>query len=486
MPEFNPRARTMLIAGGTVIDAVADRPLFSHDVLIQGSRIVAIAPANQLETEGDTTVINAAGKFLIPGLMNANVHLFGLHALEGYARHWGHYDDLILESAQVALRSGITTVFDTWGPRRHLINVRDQIASGHGIGSRIFCAGNIIGFDGPFSADFFPKAADVASTSFVRKVNAIWVENVGRHLMWLTPEEVAIEVGKYIKGGIDFIKYASNEHYPGAFIAFSPHSQRAIVEEAHRAGLTAQAHSMSVEGLRLAIEAGCDLVTHCNITGSTRIPTETLDAMVTRGTGAVVFPFTERRFQLIMRTVSETERTIWRASDTNVRNMIKAGARLMLANDGSVVTSEWAEDPQFGNSWITVPDEDNLCQLATGHFAWFKAMEEKECPPLEMLRAATKNIAVAYGLEGDLGTLEAGKRADIIILDKNPLEAAENYRSIHFVIKDGMLVDREGLPQKRIMTKQEEAPFPEESSYIPFCASSAFPACPMCIPRRDR
>lgn len=481
MPDSIPRP--MLITGGTVIDAVADRPLVSHDILIRGSRIAAIAPVNQLESVSNATVIDAAGKFLIPGLMNANVHLFGLHALEGYARYWGQYDDLILESAQVALCSGLTTVFDTWGPRRNLINVRDQIASGQKVGSRIFCAGNIVGFDGPFSPDFFPKATDVASASFVRKVNSIWVENVGRHLMWLTPEEVAVEVAKYIKNGINFIKYASNEHYPGAFIAFSPYSQRAIVEEAHRAGLTAQAHSMTVEGLRLAIEAGCDLVTHCNITGCTRIPTETLDTMVKRGTGAVVFPFTERRFQLIMRTVSQTEKTIWRASDTNVRNMIKAGARLMLANDGSIVTSEWTEDPQFGNSWITVPDEDNLCQLATGHFAWFKAMEEKGCSPLEMLRAATKNIAVSYGLERDLGTLEAGKLADIVVLDKNPLESAENYRTIHLIVKDGMLVDREALPQNRLVTKSKEPPAREESSYIPFCGTGTFPACPMCIPR---
>src|SRR6202035_4635298 len=116
-----------------------------------------------------------------------------------------------------------------------------------------------------------------------------WVENVGRHLMWLTPEQVGQEVRAYIARGIDFIKYASNDHWPGAFLAFSPRAQAFIVEEAHRVGITAQAHSMSVEGLRVAIEAGCDLITHCNITGPVSIPQATLELFAARRTGAVVF-----------------------------------------------------------------------------------------------------------------------------------------------------------------------------------------------------
>ncbi len=83
------------------------------------------------------------------------------------------------------------------------------------------------------------------------------VENVGRQLMWLTPAEVAAEVDAYIRLGIDFVKYASNEHSGtsgGAFLAFSPDVQSAIVDAAHAAGRPAQAHSMSTEGLRIAVK----------------------------------------------------------------------------------------------------------------------------------------------------------------------------------------------------------------------------------------
>jgi imidazolonepropionase-like amidohydrolase len=475
---------SLLIAGATLIDGVAEQPLQDRSIWIDGGRIKAIGGRDELGVPPTVQVIDARGKYAIPGLMNANVHLFMAINLEGIARYLDRYEEVIAESAQVALKHGLTTVFDTWGPRRALMAVRDRINAGAIPGSRVFCAGNIIGLDGPFSLDFFPKALEVATAAFAKRINAIWVENVGRHLMWLTPEQVAKEVRAYIGRGIDFIKYASNDHFPGAFLAFSPRQQAAVVEAAHRAGLTAQAHSMSVEGLRIAIEAGCDLVTHCNITGPVPIPDTTLELFAQRKTGAVIFPFMKRGLDWIMANVSEAERTMWQASDTNARNLIRSGAPLLLANDGGIVMPEWSTDPQWGKTWVTAPSEDNLATLATGHFVWFKAMEEKGCPPMEMLRAATRNIAVAYGKDQDLGTIQPGKIADMLILDKNPLQAAEHYRSIHSVIKDGTVVDRDALPLNPILTRPMEPPTDAEASYVPFLVSSAkFPMCPMCMCR---
>jgi cytosine/adenosine deaminase-related metal-dependent hydrolase len=98
-------------------------------------------------------------------------------------------------------------------------------------------------------------------------------------------------------------------------------------------------------------------------------------------------------------------------------------------------------------------------------------MEEKGCRPMEMLRAATKNIAVAYGKDKDLGTLEEGKVADVVILDEDPLQAAENYARIHMVIKDGCVVDRDALPNKPILTRPIEPPAEEEAFFIPAIAT---------------
>lgn len=473
---------SLLISGATVIDGVAATPAEGQSIWIEGARIKAIGRRDDLGAPPTIKVIDGRGKFVIPGLMNANVHLLCDVRLESVARHLGRFDELIVEAAQVALKNGQTTVFDTWGPRKHLIAVRDRIAAGEIAGSRIFCAGNIVGLDGPFSEDFnfFSKGMGAASDPFARRINAIWVENVGRYLMWLTPEQVALEVRAYLGKGIDFIKYASNDHVPGAFLAFSPQAQELIVEEAHKAGTTAQAHTMSVEGLRIAVESGCDLIQHANNTGPIPIPDSTLELMSQRKTGAVIFPYTQRRLEWFMKKndsyIVHKGPKEWEISDVNARTLIRSGIPLLLANDGAILAPEAHQTSTYGNVMGEV-EEGTLYSLSTGHFYWLKAMEEKGCPAMQMLMAATRNIAAAYGKEKDLGTLEAGKIADMLILDKDPLKAAENYRSIHMIIKDGAIVDRDALPVDSILTKPMDPPSEEEACYVPFLSSGRFPGC---------
>jgi predicted amidohydrolase YtcJ len=182
----------------------------------------------------------------------------------------------------------------------------------------------------------------------------------------------------------------------------------------------------------------------------------------------------------IMRNVSDTERMWWKGSDTNVRNLIRSGASLLMGNDAMLVSPELLTDPQYGKWSVGAPDDLRIYSFTQGHFLWFKAMEEMECPPMEMLRAATRNIAVAYGRDKDLGTLEPGKIADLLIINKNPLQAAENYRSIHNVVKDGVVIDRDALPLKPILTAPLEPPAEEEASYTPFIAGAQFPMCNTC------
>jgi imidazolonepropionase-like amidohydrolase len=347
----------------------------------------------------------------------------------------------------------------------------------------VFCAGWIVGLDGLLSRDFDAKTPETLSPFLVEAINGLCAENVGPALSWMTPEQVAREVRTYIGKGIDFIKYASNEHRwgdPTTSLVFSPRVQGAIVAEAHRAGITAQAHTTSVESLLVAVEAGCDLIQHCNITGPFPIPEGTLELIAERKTGAVVFPFTQRRFDWLMANCA-IDRAYFATSDTNCRRLLQAGAKVLLANDGYLGGPELAGDPRWNKFWLA-PGEDNLNALDQGHFVWLKAMEEKGMAPMEMLRAATRNIAIAYGKDQDLGTLESGKFADMLILDKDPLQSAENYRSIHMVIKDGTVVDREALPLNPILTKPVDPPSEEILAYRAHrhVGRSGFPMCPMC------
>jgi imidazolonepropionase-like amidohydrolase len=453
---------SMIIAGATIIDAVSDTPIEGRSIVIENGRISRIVPDQEVIALPADECVDGRGKFAIPGLMDANVHLMGDMRPENLLRHDGKYEDLIVEAAQVALKGGLTTVFDTWGPRRSLMAVRDRIEAGDLIGSRIFCAGNIVGLDGPFSADFY-ASANVVSGAMGERINAAFVENVGPLLSWMSPDEVALEVKRYIAKGVDFIKYASSEHRwgdPTSFLVFSPDAQAAIVSQAHETGLTAQAHTTSVESLRAAVQAGCDLIQHCNITGPFPIPPRTLELMAEKRTGAVVFPFTERRFAWVMENC-KTDSRYFRASDDNVRNLLAAGANLLLATDAILYAPEVTTDPTFNNFWIA-PGEDNLNEFGSGHFVWMKAMEEKGLPGIEILRCATINIAKAYGKNLELGTLEEGKAADLLLLDANPLESTENYRRIHMIVKGGRAVDRESLPHNPIQT----LPIPEPSDEL--------------------
>jgi imidazolonepropionase-like amidohydrolase len=417
--------------------------------------------------------------------MNANVHLMGGCMSPGnLLRYEGRYEDLITESAQVALRNGLTTVFDTLGIRKPLMAVRDRIAKGEVVGSRTYVAGWILGLDGFFSLDFSPRVAEILSAATVERINGQCVENVGPALSWMSADQVAGELRKYIATGVDFIKYASSEHRWGdstTSLVFSPRVQETIVEVAHEAGLTAQAHASSLESVHAAVEAGCDLIQHVNITGPFTMPKATIDAMVKRRTGAVLFPFTKARYDWIMKNC-EIDRAYFAVSNQNCDKLARAGAMCLLANDGSVWGPEIATDPRRKKFWVA-PGEDDLSTLEGGHFVWLKAMEEMGMKPQEMLKAATSNIATAYGMAKDLGTLEKGKYADLLVLDRDPLAAAENYRSIRTIVKGGAVIDRESLPETPILTLPLPDPSDEVRAYRAHrhVGRSGFPMCPLCM-----
>jgi imidazolonepropionase-like amidohydrolase len=233
----------------------------------------------------DVQRIDVGGKYLVPGLMDANVHLV-LHLEPDVLLRYepGCYDELVLEAAQVALKAGITTVFDTWGPLEALRRVRDRINEGEVPGSRIFCAGNIIGLGGPWSSDFEASFyGDALNPAVVETINREWEQGVGNDLPWMSAEDVRQTVREYIAtSGIDFVKYSSSTHKAVKFITFSPDTQRGIVEEAHAAGMTAQACAMAPEALKLAIQAGVDFLQHGDITGKVPMPQETLELIAER------------------------------------------------------------------------------------------------------------------------------------------------------------------------------------------------------------
>jgi len=443
-------AEIAAIVGATIIDGTGRAPIQNGVILIGDDKIVSVGRREEVRVPESARVVDGTGKFIIPGMMDSNVHLVIQRTVEFLARYENRLEDLIEEAAQIALKNGQTTVFDTWGPLQPLLNVRERINRGEIAGSRIFAAGNCIGMSGPLGVDMNADGGKTASAAFVRRINAVWEENVGPDLAYMMPDQVRAEVRKYISRGMDFLKYASTGHAQPRLIVFSEDVQKAIVEESHKAGLTVQAHTTSNESLRLAIQAGVDLITHADDTGPMAMSEETLAILKERRIPCGIIPKTNRRWDLEIGQNPGTpgapaDPRMLRFRRSNQILLIKAGVPLLLNTDGGL----WHPDhlaqfpPEY---WL-----DFGAVIGEGYLTSCQAMVDSGVSPMDVILSGTRNIAAAYKKLDRLGTLEPGKLADLVILDGDPLADIGNVRKIHAVMKDGKIVNRDRLPVKKIL-----------------------------------
>ncbi|MGH9318423.1 MAG: amidohydrolase family protein [Vicinamibacteria bacterium] len=478
----------LVLVGGTVLDGNGGPPLADAVLILRNGRIAEIGPRGTTSLPANARTIDVSGKFLTPGFIDTNVHLslYGGHTPERYetlVRYHDRQEEVVLESAQLHLKYGVTTVRDSYGVLPPLLAVRDAIAGGEAVGSRILAAGNIVGWGGPFSITFSLIRPD-GLTLFQESMNELVAQGAGEDLMDMTPEELRKAINAYLDKGVDFVKFGGTGHTSmPTLIGFSPEAQKAIVEETHRRGLVAETHSTTIEGLRLSIEAGVDLVQHPEVLDPREIPDDLVALFRARGvtcsmlvntmTGPAWKEHLEKR-EAAMKKIEESPEVLTghqgkaeardltaaevrkRAEEAgelleirrrNAMKLIAGGCRVTVGTDNyRAAAPEFARKPKPIHQ---DPGEGTLIAI--------EGLVELGMKPSDAIVSATRNGALACRGLDDYGTLEKGKIADLLVLDADPLEDITNIHKLHLVIKDGRMIDGDKLPEKPVYFRSEHS-----------------------------
>lgn len=463
------------IVGGTVIDGTGGAPVRDAVVLVRDGRIEAIGPRASTPVPSGADIIDAKGRWVVPGFIDTNVHLSlygGVNErYETLVRYADRQPDIVLEAAQLQLAHGVTTVRDSYGLLEPLVAVRDQIAAGSRVGARILAAGNIIGWGGPYSVSF-SLIPERGLTLFQEQMNDAVAQGVGEDLVQMPVDELRRAIRAYLDKGPDFLKYGGTSHFARpSFIGFSLEAQRAIVEEAHARGKVAETHATTPEGLRLSIEAGIDLIQHPEILSDRELPDALVKTIVDRGVicSMLVSSMTGEAWTKHLKDKEEAERKQAAAREksggralttaeerqrdaelgvplemrrANARKLIQAGAIVTVGTD-----SYWAAAPELSRT----PKPENQ-DHGIGTIIAIEGLVELGMTPMQALVAATANGARASRLSDAIGTLAPGRRADLLVLGGDPLADIHNIRKLVTVMKDGRVIDRDRLPERRVLS----------------------------------
>ncbi len=488
-----PAAGRTAIVGGTVIDGNGGPPIADAVVLIDGARITAVGPRGAVPVPTDARQIDARGRWIVPGLIDTNVHL-SLYGgqndrYETMAKYQPRQDDIVLEAAQIDLSYGVTTVRDSYGALLPLTRVRDRIARGEQSGARILTAGNILGWSGPYSFSFSRVMGQL--TLFQEQMNDFIAQGGGEELMGMTPEELRRAIDAYLDKGPDFLKFGGTSHFSEpTFIGFSADAQKVIVDRAHARNRAAETHSTSIEGLRLSIAAGIDGIQHPELLDGRAIPDDLVSVIVDRGlncsmlASTITGPAWKRHLKnkeevgrkraegkaegdKAGRTAAREQTTSERRKEAaeegadlemrraNAQKLIRAGCRVTPGTD-----SYWAAAPEFTRT-PKPPEQDH----GIGTIMAIEGLVELGMSPSQAIVAATRNGAVAARGAKEFGTIEPGKLADLVLLTADPLAEIGNLRKIGAVIKGGQVVDRARLPQSRVLSAAPPAGAPGTKAF---------------------
>ena len=377
------------------------------DVALRGDRIVEVA--TRAKPTPDDTVIDVSGLFLLPGLIDCHVHLVMRGEDADPSANANRSDQEIAayaaEAAKKTLLGGVTSVRDVGGWNHLEMALREDIDGGRRVGPRLFLAGRLL--SQPTEAvEYYPGMYEVASGS----------------------DGVAKAARQQLDRGAEVIKVMatgamlSPEAEDARATQFSLEEIRAAVEAAWDAGAHVAAHAHALEGIRTAVAAGVRSIEH-----GTYADEATLELMARRDVFLVptLSAWTSARDdRAVMAAMPEHMRVrLSQAHETHAR-MLQSALRLGVP----VAMGTDAGTP--GN------------HHGANTLECVAMVEESGMRPGQSVRAATLDAARLLGREGELGSIEAGKLADLIGVAENPLQDIRALTEVALVMKGGVVENR--------------------------------------------
>ena len=424
----------LVIRGGWLFDSVSDERRRNTGIVIGDGRIVAVDADVEQQVLTMAHVIDLADTdTVLPGMIDLHAH-YNLDLVDK-----GRVEEVVYNGI-VFLANGVTSTWSAgeYYPER-VIAQRDRIDSGESVGPRMFASGP---YFGAFRCEY---NVGLASDECIGWPNDI------------TEEEIRQEVDYWAKQGVISIKIKQA----------SPGEMKILIEQAHKHGITTAAHLANYDWeydveLRDAILMGLDRVEH-QLTlgsggpGSAEMP-QMIDLMLTHG---VFYDANLQMYGGINERRAHAEEMLW----TNEARFFTPYAQGLLEERGEPPPesdeAEFAQrvlelkslfDAGGAHLLIVGTDEPVYTSLLPG-FAYHRellAMTYAGIPPVAGLKAATINGARALGVDELIGSIEAGKLADIVVVRGNPLDDIKVVRDIKLVVKDGTVYDVVELLQSAV------------------------------------
>ena len=396
-----------LFAGASVVDGTGADPSVA-DVVVEDGRIVEVG----VDLDGDERV-DLAGKAVLPGLFDCHTHVVvsSIDTMRLLQTPFSYRFFQAARTLEATLRIGITTVRDAGGAD---LGVKQAVADGLVSGPRMQISLSMLSQTGGHGDEWMP---------FGGTVQALLTHHPGvPETLVDGPDEMRHKVRELIRMGADVIKVAvsggvlSPRDKP-THAHFRLAELEVLVEEATAAGIFVMAHAQATPGIKNAIRAGIRSIDH-----GIYLDDEAIELMLERGTFLVptlvaprgVVDAADAGAAIPDASVAKAREVI-ETHRASFAKAVSAGVKVAMGTDSGVT-----------------PHGNNLREL--------ELMVEGGMTPMQAIVATTRTAAELMGLEDELGTLEPGKRADLVVIGGDPLDVATLADRVESVYQDGARV----------------------------------------------